>query len=94
MESRSELIALLKSEIEKCGLGELSKTVGVSKTYLSLFAADKISWDSTKLEAKLHRYFDIKLSFRDERRLLAIIEILSECDNPHAVIDQITTDSE
>lgn len=90
MPTKSELTTRVKEEIERCGLGELSKTVGVSKSYLSMYASGKYQRDWRELEAKLRIAFaHQQLSFRDQRRLSQIEEILSNADNRSTILEAL-----
>lgn len=82
---------IVEEYIKKQKLGELSRSIKVSKAYLSAFANGKANWDTQELEAKLCAAFDQKrTSFRDERRTMAILEILHDCDDPQHVCQRIT----
>lgn len=93
--SRAELQEIVKEEyVNKRRLGELSRSIKVSKSYLSAFANNKADWDTAELEEQLRTVLtqEKKLSFRDERRVMAILEILSDCDDSPEVCKRITTE--
>lgn len=92
--SLEDLREFVKEYSKRGKLGELSHLVGVSKSYLSMFSSKSANWDSSALVKKLQRLYDRKrLTVRDERRLMNILEILDECNDRDAVIRQFTDES-
>lgn len=87
---RDELKAYVKKEIENSRLRELSTSVGVSKSYLSMYASGKYERDWRDLEDKLRLVLPAaNLSFRDRRRLTQIEEILSDADDRSTLFQTI-----
>jgi transcriptional regulator with XRE-family HTH domain len=87
---RNELVAYVKEEIKNSRLRELSKSVGVSKSYLSMYASGKYERDWRELEEKIRLVLPAaNLSFRDRRRLTQIEEILSDADDRSTLFQTI-----
>ena len=85
-----ECRAVVQKYIEDHKLGELSQNIGVSKTALSLYANGKYKSSAATIEEKIGAFITRSdISFRDERRLLAIYAILDESDNRESIIAAI-----
>lgn len=77
--------------IETKKLRELSDTLKVSKSKLSLFASGKYCGNERELVLALKKLSNVEsISRRDERRLLEIRTIINGADNPKALLATLT----
>lgn len=85
-----ECRAFVIKKIENQSLGELSQNIAVSKTALSLYGNGKYKHNAGTIEKKIAAFINrANISFRDERRLVDILAILDEADNPQSIIAAI-----